>query len=1246
MKWIFKILFFISLILSEGKVVGQTSFYFQDFEATSGWTLSPAISGNGNYWSFAGGLTSDHAYSGDGALIIADYWEGSWYVDYDGYAGHSDYSRTARRTFDFSTIPSGSDIKFSYYIRCVGESGFDDLRVRVNDGGGWVVLDGPLTGIATWANRTIDLSAYAEEASVTVSFEWRNDGSVQNQPAARIDDISIEYTTSCTAPANQATSFNSSNIALNSMDISWTRGTPDGGNEVIVVVRAGGAVNANPVNGATAYTANAAFSSGTEIGTGNYVVYKGTGTSFSLTGLDDDETYHYAIYEYNIDAGDNCYNLTPLTGSATTPSCAGLASASAASVSTCDATVTLSLSDYSAGSFQWQWSPDNSTWYNISGATTDSEVSPYVTRATTYYRVLMSGGCTSASNVVTVTSSSASSCYFWEGRTSTAFATGSNWSGGSTPDWSTDHTYIPKGTPTCVFANGNDYDVGNFYLQEGSTLDYQHNSLTGTLWIHGNAVLNGTISYSSDAQGYIAMRGTTKTLTVGANADLSEMRIQISDAGSITLSSDVEFHEFLIYNSGTFNVGSNTLKTKFFGVSNTGSASNYFNLNSGTLEIGGGTAFDKSGAHLTGKTNPHFEHGNINLGTGLVFYNSGDFSAAANQTVKSRTYPNLKIRTNNGYTVAVGNTGTTTTVTNVFTVENPGAAGGVVELDDDLYVNGTVNIGVTGNGLKLYTDWGFIQRSTGTGTTVFNMGNNDAHQIEIDWSWDSGVKSPFGLGASGAEIPLVFYGTVNYMRSGTGFQNVTAGSYKNLILSGLGSGTLGFIGNTSVNGDLTLSKTAGIVDFRTYEISLKGNLINNFSGTTQEPSTSDFVLNGTSTQSIEGSASTNFYNLKIDNNTNVTIERSASVKNEVVFTDGHFITAYTKYLIFETGATESGAKASSHVNGPVQKLTNSTTAFKFPVGDGTAYRPIQIEPASGDATTWTAKYNNVAYGTLGVRPPLAVVSDVEYWDLDRTGTANGTVTLWWDENSTVNTSDLSELRVAHFDSGDNLWEDAGNSATTGDATAGSISSTVGWSTYSPFTIGSPEGSALPVTLTHFSINCKDENRTVLTWQTESEQNSNYFDIEKSVDGISWEVVGNVQAQGNSNSTHDYLWTDYSPYRGGVSYYRLRQVDFDGVYEIFGPVSSRCFGNKHNVLDVYPNPTDGNITMSYSWFNGEVGAALKLTDATGRLVQVQTVSLINGMNYYGFDLSSHAKGMYFITIEMEGEGINFARVVKQ
>ncbi|MFK7833691.1 MAG: choice-of-anchor J domain-containing protein [Winogradskyella sp.] len=136
-----------------------------------------------------------------------------------------------------------------------------------------------------------------------------------------IDDVTwTAFNSSCTLPTTQASAYNTTAITTTSATLNWTSGD---GDEVLVVVKEGAAVDTDPANG-TSYTGNTLFGSGTELGTGNFTVFAGTTTnSTNITGLTEGTTYHVAVYEYN--TTDTCYNLVELTGSFTTP-CASITS--------------------------------------------------------------------------------------------------------------------------------------------------------------------------------------------------------------------------------------------------------------------------------------------------------------------------------------------------------------------------------------------------------------------------------------------------------------------------------------------------------------------------------------------------------------------------------------------------------------------------------------------------------------------------------------------------------------------------------------------------------------------------------------------------------------------------------------------------------------------------------------------------------------------------------------------------------
>ncbi|MBO9201536.1 MULTISPECIES: T9SS type A sorting domain-containing protein [Niastella] len=119
-------------------------------------------------------------------------------------------------------------------------------------------------------------------------------------------------------PTLAATAFSQISKDGDRVRVVWTNGN---GGKRIVIARKGAAVTYKPIDG-TNYTANAVFAQGTQVATGEYVVYDGTSTNVELTGLEIGATYYFAVFEYNTsDAGVNDYLTTSfLTGNAPTVS--------------------------------------------------------------------------------------------------------------------------------------------------------------------------------------------------------------------------------------------------------------------------------------------------------------------------------------------------------------------------------------------------------------------------------------------------------------------------------------------------------------------------------------------------------------------------------------------------------------------------------------------------------------------------------------------------------------------------------------------------------------------------------------------------------------------------------------------------------------------------------------------------------------------------------------------------------------
>lgn len=119
-------------------------------------------------------------------------------------------------------------------------------------------------------------------------------------------NVSTSSPPACTPPATQVSGLNGTNITGTSMDLNYTRGD---GDNILIVARTGSAVSANPINGVS-------YPQGSQIGTGNFVIYNGAANTFNYSGLTQNTTYYFALYEYSV--ATPCYNTSALTGNFTT----------------------------------------------------------------------------------------------------------------------------------------------------------------------------------------------------------------------------------------------------------------------------------------------------------------------------------------------------------------------------------------------------------------------------------------------------------------------------------------------------------------------------------------------------------------------------------------------------------------------------------------------------------------------------------------------------------------------------------------------------------------------------------------------------------------------------------------------------------------------------------------------------------------------------------------------------------------
>ena len=180
------------------------------------------------------------------------------------------------------------------------------------------------------------------------------------------------------------------------------------------------------------------------------------------------------------------------------------------------------------------------------------------------------------------------------------------------------------------------------------------------------------------------------------------------------------------------------------------------------------------------------------------------------------------------------------------------------------------------------------------------------------------------------------------------------------------------------------------------------------------------------------------------------------------------------------------------------------------------------------------------------------------------------------------------------------------------------------------------GGVLPVKLLDFYA--ETEGTVVkVSWITETEINNDYFTVERSKDGYNYEVVDVIKSKnGNSNVMLNYGLIDRNPIKG-VSYYRLKQTDYDGKFEYFKAVAVNVTQTYDDVT-VYPNPVTGNGYLTFSSLKDDEQTVV-IYDVAGRLVYQKQFTIKTGNNKLTLETINLTKGMYFIKMDNAEDGIN-------
>jgi hypothetical protein len=172
-------------------------------------------------------------------------------------------------------------------------------------------------------------------------------------------------------------------------------------------------------------------------------------------------------------------------------------------------------------------------------------------------------------------------------------------------------------------------------------------------------------------------------------------------------------------------------------------------------------------------------------------------------------------------------------------------------------------------------------------------------------------------------------------------------------------------------------------------------------------------------------------------------------------------------------------------------------------------------------------------------------------------------------------------------------------------------------------------ATLPIVLTDFyGESYLDFNK--LYWMTASEMENDYWTIERSADGMSFETIAKMDGAGTSTTSKSYQYFDHSPLKGN-NYYRLKQTDNDGSFNYSNVVMLKNYGEQVAIENIYPNPTTGLINVSM-YSNEGYDCSLMVSDQLGKVVLNEVYPITEGSNLLTIDLQKFEHGIYYLRFQ--------------
>jgi hypothetical protein len=747
--------------------------------------------------------------------------------------------------------------------------------------------------------------------------------------------------------------------------------------------------------------------------------------------------------------------------------------------------------------------------------------------------------------------------------------------------------------------------TGNLSINKGAQLAYLgNNTKTHSIFIAGNLINNGDLDLYSDANDLVNLTFNGKinsnvtgtgtfdlnTVTLFKNTLTTyELNVQVSNFETSIRTLVLTYGNYVHNNIGNFQLNP-------FGGNFTVSADAIVTVPVGTVALSPRNQY----LYLEGKIN--VTGGTITVGSnagtgGIRYYKNGTAVPTINiSSGQLSVYGGITNRTGNAADPFVFN------ITGGSILCNSGTTG---TTDPLIHINSNAS-----SSFIMSAGTIVLQKPNRTGSTIadFDLNGTSGTVTVTDGTVQFGNAST----AAGAKFSFVPYSGIvqpNFKVSGPSASTVSlytsyasTSDFKLLSLN-IESGKVFDI--NSISGTAGATKTMML----THNFDGIHGFYNSGTFTARN---STVLMQAPEGQWIGGTATTTFYKLSINNSFGVSLGAPINISNFLTLFDGIVYTTSTNIITCLANSSTSIGSSISYIDGPIAHIVASSTAktLNIPVGKNGVYRPmiLAIRHTNSTSVTYTSEIYASSARAMGYTLPttLSWVSDVRYYNINRTVVANlATARLTLSYGADDYVTDYSNLRIAR-DNGTSSWIDIGGTGTANGT--GNITSTTfaGFNRY--FTLANSSGGTnpLPVEFVSFNATGKKGN-AYLNWSTASEIDADYFDVQKSKDGKNFYSIGKVKAHGNSTVMSYYNFVDAN-IGSGVSYYRIKEVDYNGEYILtdIRAVRQAVIG----VVALFPNPvSDGSFSVVMP--EDRVGVChVVLFDNSGRLVYDEQTSDYN------------------------------------